>query len=156
MARDDERAAALARLDELPDLVGDARIEARGRLVEEHDLGIAEERLRELHALRHAVREAPAPQVPPVVTVDLGEHLARLLLDAVGRDVLQPRHVDEETRRPCRRREERVLREDAEARAELVDLRRRVAEHLELAVGRAGGSRRSSRTSSSCRRRSVR
>ena len=44
----------LQRLDQRVEIAGGDRIEARGRLVEEHDLGIERERARQRHALGHA------------------------------------------------------------------------------------------------------
>ena len=53
--RDAERAEAG---DEREHLLAPERVEAGGRLVEQHQLGIADERLGQLRALAHAGREA--------------------------------------------------------------------------------------------------
>ena len=60
IVRDHEHREAerfLQRGDEIVEIAGRNRIEARGRLVEEDDLRIERERARERHALGHAARE---------------------------------------------------------------------------------------------------
>ena len=59
-------AATPARLDELPHLVGDARVEAGGGLVEEHHPGVAEERLRQ--ADRVSVDEVQKSRIAALAT----------------------------------------------------------------------------------------
>ena len=76
--RDAERAEAG---DEREHLLAAERVEAGGRLVEQHQLGIADERLGELRALAHAGRE-PADRaepglVEPDEVEDVGRPLAR-------------------------------------------------------------------------------
>ena len=62
---------------------------------------------------------------------------SRLLERLVGGDVLQPRHVDEELADAVVGGQERVLRQDADARAQLVDRRRREAQDLARSLGGA-------------------
>ena len=57
VARDDDGALTALARDDLADLLGVERVEPRGGLVEEDDLRVPDEGLRDACALRHAVRE---------------------------------------------------------------------------------------------------
>ena len=67
-------AARAKREDQIAHVTTAQRIEARHRLVEEHDLGIVQQRLRQADALDHAFRELPQPQPPFMAETHLIEH----------------------------------------------------------------------------------
>ncbi len=136
VAGDDQRAAALARLDELPHLVRDARVEAGGGLVEEHHARVPQEGLRQADALGHAVGEGVAGRLPPVAAVDLGEDLLGGAAGVGRGHALQAGEVDEELAHALAGGEQRVLREDADLALELGDGVRRAVEDEDLAPGR--------------------
>ncbi len=70
--------------DQLPDVAAPQRIEARHGLVEEHELGVVDERLRDAHALQHALRELAQLQTPFGADAHLVEQLGRA--GRAGRD----------------------------------------------------------------------
>ena len=64
---DQERAAGLSQPVELaPDALADERVDAGGRLVQEHQLGVVDERARELQPAAHAARQVAGPSLPGV------------------------------------------------------------------------------------------
>ena len=74
---EEHRAAAVAQpQDQLADLAPAERVEPRHRLVEEHDLGIVDERLRDADALQHALRELAQLQPALGADADLVEQRA--------------------------------------------------------------------------------
>ena len=88
--RDDHRAALVAEpVQHLDDLAPLRRVEAVQRLVEQQQVGIVGERLGELHALAHAVREAADLALGDVGEADRLERAGRPRI-RVG-DLVQPR-----------------------------------------------------------------
>ena len=71
--------------DELEHLVAPLRIHAVGRLVEEQQIGIVHERLRQLDALLHAGRVGLDVAVARLAEADVVEHLVRALHRVDGR-----------------------------------------------------------------------
>ena len=92
--RDDDRDPELGAgpPDEREHLVAPARVEAVGRLVEEQQPRIVDERLGELHALLHAGRVAADRPVPLLEQPDVAQDLGGPLPGGRGR---QPGHLGE-------------------------------------------------------------
>ena len=137
VARDDQRGAALAAHDDLAHLVGHARVETGGGLVEQDDVGVAEERLCERDAFGHAVRQRRATRVVPGLALDLGEDLVDGALDLIAGQVLQLGHAGQELAHGFERRQHGVLREDADLAAQRVDVAGLVVEHADAAFAGA-------------------
>ena len=74
--------------DQLPHLAPAERIESRHRLVEEHDLRVVDERLRDADALHHALRELPQLEAPLRADADFVEQ-PRCALPGLGRAVAE-------------------------------------------------------------------
>ena len=89
--------------DQLEHLVAALRVHAVGRLVEEQQVGIVDERLRQLDALLHAGRVGLDVAVARLAEADVVQHLVRALhrVDrAAGRPARRSRRRT--TRRSCR------------------------------------------------------
>ena len=84
--RDAERAEAG---HEREHLLAAERVETGGRFVEQHQLGIADERLRELGALAHAGRESADRPEPGLVEPDEVEDVGRALARGARREPAQ-------------------------------------------------------------------
>ena len=92
MARHEHGAAARGELAEVVAQPADAvGVEAVGRLVEQQDLRVAEQRAGEGEALAHAEREAAGALVGRRLEPDLGEHL----VDPAGGDAAEGGHGPE-------------------------------------------------------------
>jgi len=74
---------------------GVARVEAARRLVEEHQLGAAEQRLGHGQATQHAVREGAGAHPGAVGEPDRLEHPRGVVRRLLGADALEAREVDE-------------------------------------------------------------
>ena len=68
--QEDRRAVAVQRLDLLPDRLAADRVEAGGRLVEEEDAGLVDERRSEVEPALHPARVGPDAPVGSVIEVD--------------------------------------------------------------------------------------
>src|SRR5581483_774709 len=113
--RQQHRLAELAqRADHLPRGASRGRVEARRRLVEEHEVGVADERDAEVEAPLLTARERLDPRVALLVEADERDHL----VDVPGLGVVAGEHrvrlVDREARPQLR-----VLQHDADPLAEL-------------------------------------
>ena len=93
--------------DEGEHLLPADRVEARGRLVEQHQLGIGHERLGQLRALAHAGREALDRAEPGLVETDEVEHVGGPLAGGPQAAARSSRR----TWRPGRPRSGRVARQ---------------------------------------------
>ena len=127
----------LQRADDVADLLGVLRIEAGRRLVEQDHFGIAQEGLRDAHALLHAVRQRVDAAIAVFGQADLRERLVdfalgSLLVHAVEQteehELLEDRHVA---------LERGVLRQDRHAPLQVRDVRDVAAEHGDRAFVRA-------------------
>ena len=87
VAADEDRLAERAELaEELAQLHAGPRVEARGRLVEQQDLRVVDERVGEAQALLHAAGEALDIRVALVAEVDEVQQVADHLAPAGGGD----------------------------------------------------------------------
>ena len=74
------------------------RVEAGGRLVEQHQLGVADERLGQLRALAHAGGEPADRAEPGLVETDQVEHVRRPLAGGAGRAARSARRTSRRRR----------------------------------------------------------
>ena len=89
--------------DQLEHLVAPLRVHAVGRLVEEQQIGIVDERLRQLDALLHAGRVGLDVAVARLAEADVVEHLVRALHRVDRRQARRAgRSRRRTTRRSCR------------------------------------------------------
>ena len=109
---EDRRALGAQQVDQRPQLLAHLRVEADGRLVEQHELRPVDERARDQQAPPHPARELVDARVAPVAEVrDLERALDR-------RVPLVPRD-------PVEVREDEQVLLDGERHVEVVELRRR-------------------------------
>ena len=101
-------------------------VEADGRLVDDHELRIAEQRLGDADALPHAARVAAEAPVGGAVEVDELEQLAHAAVELDAREALQPPEVEEELARGQPVVDAEVLRQVAELAAQRQRVARRV------------------------------
>ena len=131
---EEHRAAAIAQpQDQRAHVAAAERIEPRHRLVEDHELGIVDERLRDADALQHALRELAQLQPPLGADADLVEQPARRGRAARRRDsrTAPAKYVEQLFGRQVVV-EVRILREVADA-----PLDRQVAERAAEELGAA-------------------
>ena len=130
--RDDDADAELAAdaADQLEHLAPPERVEAGGRLVEERDERVVDERLRKLHALLHPRRVRAHRPVALLEEPHVAQHIGCPQPRRRRREAADPGHVREELRRRHVAREAVVLRRVADARAVLGRAPRILAEHL--------------------------
>ena len=105
--------------DELEHLVAPLRVHAVGRLVEEQQIGIVHERLRELDALLHAGRVGLDVAVARLAEADVVEHLVRALHRVDGRQAGELAAVGDERHGVHAGNVRVALRHVADARADL-------------------------------------
>ena len=99
-------AAAIAQAkNQLADLAAAERIEPRHRLVEEHELGLVDERLGDADALHHALRKLAQLKAPLGADADLVQQTRGALPPLLRGAAEQPREVDRAAplRSGCRR-----------------------------------------------------
>ena len=136
MRAEDHRLAALRqRADEVLDLAASDRVESRGRFVEDDEVGIVDEGLREPDAALHALGELAHGARPRVAEADHLDELLRALLPVTG---VEREEVAEEIERLARAEiavEVALLGQVADARLGL-HVARRFAEDGDLALGR--------------------
>ena len=127
------------RADERQHLLAAERIEAGGRLVEQHQLGIADQRLGELRALAHAGREPADRSEPGLVETDEVEDVGRPLARRPRRQPAQLAEGRHHVGRGLIEREAVVLGHVAEPRPHADRVVGDVdAAHLDAALGRVG------------------
>ncbi len=139
VARDDDGDPELGAgpPDEREHLVAAGRVEAVGRLVEEQQARIVDERLGELDPLLHPGRVAADRPVALLVQPDVAEDLGRPLAGGRARQAGHPRHVGDEVGRGRVRRQAVVLGHVADELADRRALRAHVeVHHRRLARGR--------------------
>ena len=105
--------------DELEHLVASLGVHAVGRLVEKQQIGIVDERLRQLDALLHARRVRLDVAVPRLAQADVVEHLVRALHRVGARQAGQLAAVGDEAHRVHAGDVSVALRHVAEPRAHL-------------------------------------
>ncbi len=98
MGRHEDRDAELGPdpADEVEHLVASGRVEAVRRLVEQHQLRVVDERLRELHPLTHPGRVAAHLAVALLEEADVTQRLGGALTGSTARQAVDLRHVRDE------------------------------------------------------------
>ena len=131
----DRDALGAQRVDQRPQLLADLRVEADGRLVEQHEPRPVHERARDQQPPAHAARELVRARVAAVGELrDLERALDRRLALA-ARDPVEVREHAQVLLDGQRRVEVVELRHDAHLGARRLRVaRQRVAEHLDLAL----------------------
>ena len=133
------------------------RVEALGGLVEQHQHGVVDDRLRQLHPLALTGRHRADRSHPLLAQADLPQHVAGPAGGLAAGQPVQLGDVADEVDRLDVRRQRVVLGRVADPLADLGAGRRGVeAEDPQLAVRRAGGGRAATRAGWSCRSRSRR
>src|SRR6185436_6295721 len=133
---EEDRPPLVAQLeDERADIAAAERIQARHRLVQEHDLGIVQQRLGQAHALQHPLRELAQRKAPLGADAEAIERLADALPAVGGGLAEQPPVVVEQLLGGEVVVEVRVLGKVADAAPDR-DVAERAAEDLGLAAGR--------------------
>ena len=123
--------------DEREHVVAAGRVETAGRLVEEHELGIADDRLRELRALAHARRELTDRAETSFVEADEVEDVGRALARGARRQPAQLAERRDDVGRGLVERQAVVLGHVAESRPHADRIAGDVEPaHLDLALGR--------------------
>ena len=93
---EEHRAAFVAQpQNQRADVAPPQRIEPRHRFVEDDELGIVDERLRDPDALQHALRELPQRPPPLGADADLVEQAAGARAAVAHREAEQPREIHE-------------------------------------------------------------
>ena len=131
-AQEDGLAFGLQARQDLQHLAAAGRIEAAGGLVEDHELRVAQQRLRDADALHHAARVLADPQVLVARQLDLLEHVRDERFGArrvpPGQGQVQPQEFG--------RRQVFIEREIFRQEADLgfgADVAGRMAQHADLA-----------------------
>ena len=125
--------------DEVEHLLAAERVEAGGRLVEQHQLGVADERLGELGPLPHAGGEAADRTEAGLVEADEVEHVGRPLARGTRRQAAQLAERRDDVGRGLVERQAVVLGHVAEPRADADRVAADVdAAHLDRPCGRVG------------------
>ena len=153
VARQQDRGALVAQVrDDRPGRGAGLRVHPGGRLVEDHDLGPADERERQPEPLPLAARQAPVARPRDGAQPDEVEQLV-----GVARVVVEPAVLAEGLARLGARVDAAALEHQPDPRPERRSARRRIdARGRGPSRRRRAGSPRRSRPSSSCPRRSVR
>ncbi len=115
--RDPELGADAAH--EVEHLVPSHRVEPVGRLVEQHQLRVVDERLRELDALPHAGRVAAHRAIALLEEADVAQRLRGALAGGAARQAVHLGHVRDELGRADLERQAVVLRHVADAATDL-------------------------------------
>ena len=150
-------AAMLERADDVQQLDGRLRIEARGRLVEDGDLRVLHQDLGEAEPLAHAARERRHPLVGDVGQPDMRERGGDPLLALGRRQADQPRRVAQIVGGGEVVVEADLVRQIADPALDRERLAHRiVAEHAAPVRPRSRSARAASGWSWSCRRHSDR
>ncbi len=127
--------------DEAEHVVAAGRVEAVRRLVQQHELRVVHERLRELHPLLHAGRVAADGTVALLVQADVPQRVGRALASRRLRQPGHARHVDDELGRRHVRREAVVLRHVPDPLADRRPVRHDVEAEDRRATRPSAGSR---------------
>ena len=130
---DDDRLRAALAADQGAQVVGVAWVEAGGGLVEEDEVGAAEESLGDADTLDLSVREGAGATLAELAEVDEAEHAGGLALGGGGVHALQAAEEHEVLAHGDVAAEQGVLRERAEATLEVAGVGR-AAEDLDLAA----------------------
>ena len=145
---EDGRALVVQRPHLLPDRLAADRVEAGGRLVEEEDAGLVDQRRGEVEAALHPARVAADPAVGRRGQVDPLEQIVGAPLALLGGDALQGRLQADQLAAGHQRVERRFLQGDADRaphRPSLLD---------HVVPGDGGAARRSAAAASSASARS--
>ena len=140
MRGDQHRHARLLQpADHLQQFEGGVRIEARGRLVEDGDLGLLHYDLGDAQPLAHAAREGRHPLVEHVGQADALHRVGDALLGLAARDGQQARGVAQVLARRQMVVEAHRIGQVADAALDLERLAHRIeAQHVDRAAARLG------------------